>query len=143
MNAHSFTLLCVDRQDSGSGGGRVTEAARQQCGYGGRAEVAGAKAAASEQAASSGVAGWQDIGGGGDGRAVATEAVWQWAMAASAQGRWQQHRGGGRAAGRQQQCGGSREVLAAEQQQQSSGKAAERQSSRAEVRQRWHRGNSR
>ncbi len=35
MNAHSFTSLCVDRQDSGSGRGRARDAVRQQHGKNG------------------------------------------------------------------------------------------------------------
>jgi hypothetical protein len=78
MNAHSFTSLCVDRQDSGSGRGRATEAAWQQCSNGSRAAALVAEGAASQQAASSRVAGWQDISGRGGGRAVAAEEAWQW-----------------------------------------------------------------
>ncbi len=54
MNAHSFTSLCVDRQDSGSDGGRAMEAARQQCGNGRRAAAVVAEAAASQQAQTAG-----------------------------------------------------------------------------------------
>jgi hypothetical protein len=79
MNAHSFTLLCVDRHASGSGGGRATEAARQQRSNGGRAAAAVAEAAASsQQTESSGTVGRQDICIGGGSRAVGAEAVWQW-----------------------------------------------------------------
>jgi hypothetical protein len=56
--------------NSGSGGGRVTEAARQQRGNGSRAEAAVAAVVASQQAESSGVTGWQDVGGGVVGRVV-------------------------------------------------------------------------
>ncbi len=96
MNAHSFTLLCVDMQDSNSGGGRVTEAARQQCGNSGRAVAAVTEGAASQQAESSRVAWQQDIGVGGGSRAVTAKVAWQ---------QQHLHNGGGRsaeaAAGRQ------------------------------------------
>jgi hypothetical protein len=114
MNDYSFTLLCVDRQDSSSYGGRLTEAARQQRGNGSIAAVAVAEVAASQQAMSSGVARRQDIGVGGSGRAVRRQhgnvSVCTRA-AAAAQRRWQ--------------CGGSKAVLVAEQQRQSVGRAAE------------------
>jgi hypothetical protein len=64
--------------NSGNGSGRATEAARQQRSNGSRAEAVEAAVAATQQAESSRVAGWQDIGGRGGSRAVAAEAAWQW-----------------------------------------------------------------
>jgi hypothetical protein len=53
------------------------EAARQLHGNGGKAEVVVVALAATQQAASSGAAGRQDIGVRGIGRAMAAEAAWQ------------------------------------------------------------------
>jgi hypothetical protein len=62
------------------------EAVQQQCRYGGRAAGAVAATAATQQAVSSKVAGWQVIGVRGCGRAVVAEAAWQ---------RQRLHKGGG------------------------------------------------
>jgi hypothetical protein len=104
------------------------EASRQQCSNGSRAAAEVAEAAVSQQAASSGAAGWQDIGGRGGGRAVEVEAAWQQQRLHEGGGSSAEvvaGRQGGRAAGRQWQRGSSRVVLAAEYRRQRGGRVAE------------------